>query len=698
MQPSIRIPQIAAMVLSVINAIPAIGQQTGQAISWGARRVPDPAAVTNLVAVAAGYDRTLGLREDGSLVNWGAGTGRPPSPTSGFVAVACGPWHCLALRDDGSIAAWGESYSGACEIPSPNSSFAAIAGGGTIIPDILWVYYLSFSLGLKCDGSLRAWGDNYYGQCDLPSPNQGFIDVAAAGKGGLALRDDGVIVTWGAVAPPPEPNADFVDLAAGQDHFLGLKADGSIVAWGTNDDGQCDVPEPNGDFVAVAAAAVPYYPAFFGYSLGLKADGSIVAWGSVSGEFMAEPAFVSHAAGSRHAIGLRSDGTIEGLYGSCNIPVVREDIALAACSAVPRSFPPRYSLIGVSSGGELIELATGQSRDEMGPFTAVTLAAFQGHALREDGSILTLPGSLWQTGQVPEPNEGFVQVAAFGWEEMHTPGSFDQNGCCLGLREDGSLVAWGDTGILTPLPEPNADWVSVSIGSRFALGLKADGSIIAWGDNYYGQCDVPAPNEGFVAVDVGTNHGIGLRADGSIACWGLDSHGQCQVPEPNADFVAVAAGQYHSLGLRVDGTILSWGWNGVGECDIPEPNSNWIGISADARCSMGIRAAETVIDDFIVPSGCPTTLRIRSLQPNPFNPVTTLDFETQLAGPVVFTVHDIVGRQLLRRELGPLAPGQHRVQWRGQDDSGRNVASGCYLLQLAGPDGDMQVVKGLLVR
>jgi len=46
---------------------------------------------------------------------------------------------------------------------------------------------------------------------------------------------------------------------------------GPVVAWGYNSNHQCDVPTPNTDFVAVAAG--------MRHSLGLKADGSIVAWG-----------------------------------------------------------------------------------------------------------------------------------------------------------------------------------------------------------------------------------------------------------------------------------------------------------------------------------------------------------------------------------------------------------------------------------
>ena len=53
--------------------------------------------------------------------------------------------------------------------------------------------------------------------------------------------------------------------------------------------------------------------------------------------------------------------------------------------------------------------------------------------------------------------------------------------------------------------------MAVAGGGWHSLGLKADGSIVAWGDNGSGQCNVPAPNSGFVAVAGGGWHSLGLR-------------------------------------------------------------------------------------------------------------------------------------------------------------------------------------------
>ena len=89
-------------------------------------------------------------------------------------------------------------------------------------------------------------------------------------------------------------------------------------------------------------------------------------------------------------------------------------------------------------------------------------------------------------------------------------------------------------------------FVAVAAGYEHSLGLKDDGSIVAWGLNNDGQCDVPAPNAGFVDIAGGWVHSLGLKADNSIVAWGRTIEGQCNVPSPNADFVALA-GPFHGV-------------------------------------------------------------------------------------------------------------------------------------------------------
>jgi alpha-tubulin suppressor-like RCC1 family protein len=251
---------------------------------------------------------------------------RPVEERSGadsLVAIAAGEDFDLGIGADGRIVAWGNNEYGQCDVPAPNADFVAVAAG------------FGHSLGLKADGRIVAWGANGRGQCDVPKPNADFKGIAAGGNHSLGLRTDGTIVAWGGnnfgQCGVPAPNADFVGVAAGEFHSLGLTSDGRIVAWGYNSSGQCDVPEPNTDFVALAAGE--------GNSMGLMSSGKIVAWGNDFSGKCDVPApnagFVTVAAGETHSLGLKSDGTIvawgDNNHGQCSVPgAVADFVAVAA--------------------------------------------------------------------------------------------------------------------------------------------------------------------------------------------------------------------------------------------------------------------------------------------------------------------------------------------------------------------------------
>ena len=59
------------------------------------------------------------------------------------------------------------------------------------------------SLGLKADGTVAAWGDDFAGETDVPSGLSNVVAIAAGSEYSLALKTDGTVVAWGWHSQPP---------------------------------------------------------------------------------------------------------------------------------------------------------------------------------------------------------------------------------------------------------------------------------------------------------------------------------------------------------------------------------------------------------------------------------------------------------------------------------------------------------------
>jgi flagellar hook capping protein FlgD len=72
--------------------------------------------------------------------------------------------------------------------------------------------------------------------------------------------------------------------------------------------------------------------------------------------------------------------------------------------------------------------------------------------------------------------------------------------------------------------------------------------------------------------------------------------------------------------------------------------------------------------------------------PNPFNPITKIDFSIQQAGRVQLQVYNVKG-QLVRTLLDEkMEPNLHKVVWDGKSDKGKSVSSGVYFYKLQTKD------------
>lgn len=236
---------------------------------------------TNLVALAAGDNHSLGLRGDGSVLAVGAndaGESTVPPGLTRVVGLAAGSAHSVAVRENGTVVSWGNNDFGLTNTPVAWSNVVAVAAGA------------KHTAALSADGTpdvrnQRPDAPDYRWEVDaIPMAAVPARAIAAAAQFTVALNASGEAVVWGAdlngLDTPPAAATNLTAIAAGGAHIVALRADGQVVAWGDDEYGQSSVPAHLTNAVAVAAGGY--------HSQAILADGTVVAWGAGTGGKMDE--------------------------------------------------------------------------------------------------------------------------------------------------------------------------------------------------------------------------------------------------------------------------------------------------------------------------------------------------------------------------------------------------------------------------
>lgn len=230
-------------------------------IGWGDNAFGEaqtPLTVSNVTLFAAGANYSMALNGDGNVVFWGSASSSFWQMPTGVVTFAAGLYDALGVRRDGTVVDTAGS-----PLPAGLSNVVGIATG------------LNFSMALKSDGTITAWGSSALGLTNVPPGLSNVVAIACGWSHALALKTDGTITAWGwspfGQTNVPSGLSNVVAISAGWDHSLALRRDGSVVAWGYDANGQTDVPVGLANVVSVAGG--------LNFSTALKSDGSVVAWG-----------------------------------------------------------------------------------------------------------------------------------------------------------------------------------------------------------------------------------------------------------------------------------------------------------------------------------------------------------------------------------------------------------------------------------
>lgn len=118
---------------------------------------------------------------------------------------------------------------------------------------------------------------------------------------------------------------------------------------------------------------------------------------------------------------------------------------------------------------------------------------------------------------------------------------------------------------------------------------------------------------------------------------------------------------------------------------------------AQARWNAGITHPCQVVEGIPSPEGAPVLARLTQNHPNPFAPVTTIEYALAKPARVSLRVYDIEGNLVRELVNGRQNATSHRAEWDGRDGAGRELGNGVYFYQLTGP-GIRETRRMVLIR
>lgn len=225
-----------------------------------------------------------------------------PSPEERFVQIAAGELHGVGLRPDGSVVCWGDNRYGQSDVPPDLGLCKFIAADN-------WR-----SAAIRLNGTIATWG------LDLGwtwNEEDGQFTQVALGQPDIALRDDGSIGCkpfWYCDSPNWPANVVQISATAGRACFLTEDGQVTCLNWS---EGQPEVPDDLGPCLKVACGAY--------HTIALRADGTVACWNSPFGEFDCDVppdlgACTDIAAGHDVSYARREDGSVVcwGFGGNCD--------------------------------------------------------------------------------------------------------------------------------------------------------------------------------------------------------------------------------------------------------------------------------------------------------------------------------------------------------------------------------------------
>jgi alpha-tubulin suppressor-like RCC1 family protein len=583
--------------------------------------------------ISTGISHTVGLRSNGTAWAWGYdGCGRlgdnifstnclgsPVSVVGGitdWTSLSAGRNHTTGLRSNGRIFSWGVNNVGQLgdntvafkdcpvQLSGETTDWCLISAGG------------EHSLGLKCNGTLWAWGNGCLGQ------------LGNNLSGSTLCRSSPVSVVGGIT--------NWCQISAGTCHNLAVRCDGTAWSWGNNDLGELgnntkrsrsspiqvgylftedesiysvsDIPNSLLGPASLSSSTTPtngnnnngFWALFPPWN---------VKFGGVSYSviYVGTNSYITFTAGSTLGTGLSASNPAlpKIMVGAADQSAQRIYFGTEG-TAPNRTYRIRFEGSVTTSGtlGSptlLWEITFYENElDRIDLHTSNTntvtpgriIGVYASNGVRWDSTITSVTGGAYRLegffSTFNVIDEGFTDWCQVAAGNKHS----------LGIRTNGSLWSWGQNTIgalgdgttvnrSSPVSVVGGitDWCQIKTSCQLSVALRCNGSLWSWGSNCHGQIgddtvvDKSSPvsvvgsiNWCKVFMDSSDGRTFASSCDCTLFAFGSNDNKEMGIGQQNfcasfpvsvlggfTDWCQVSAGRCHSLGLRCNGSLWAWG-------------------------------------------------------------------------------------------------------------------------------------------
>lgn len=174
--------------------------------------------------------------------------------------LAAGEQHVVGLRPDGTVFAYGDNTYNQCDVDNWTDIVSVYAKG-------------NYTIGLKNDGTVVATGDNTYNQCEVDDWTD-IVEIYTEYDAVIGLKKDGTVVTGYEGVLSDWKNIKKIEFGFGE--VFGLTFDGKVERVGDSNSGDTGLfgerdTDNWTDIIDIIAG--------YGFTVGLKSDGTVIAIG-----------------------------------------------------------------------------------------------------------------------------------------------------------------------------------------------------------------------------------------------------------------------------------------------------------------------------------------------------------------------------------------------------------------------------------